>query len=108
LVQHHARRRQLVAGCYTEHLGQARPDWNDPLMPRLGLSCAKLVLTDVAGKLSVTWIGAKELAPASGSIVNGTAWLVSANAPEGLIASRLLGASGSWIDRVGFGAAWVS
>jgi hypothetical protein len=78
-----------------------------PVISRVWLTCAKLVLTDVAGKLSVTWSGAKELAPASGSIANGTAWLVSANAPEGLVASRLLGASGSWIDRVGFGVSRV-
>ncbi len=78
-----------------------------PVIARVWLTCAKLVLSEVAGKLSVTWSGAKELAPASGSIANGTAWLVSANAPDGLVASRLLGASGSWIDRVGFGVSRV-
>lgn len=74
-----------------------------PVTTRVWLTCAKLVLTDSAGKLSVTWTGAKEQAPASGSFADGTAWLVSSMAPEGLVASRLLGFSGSWIDRVGFG-----
>ena len=73
------------------------------VISRIWLTCAKLVLDKSDGKLGITWTGAKELAPASGSIANGTAWLVSANAPDRLIASRLLGASGSWIDRVGFG-----
>ena len=70
---------------------------------RIWLTCAKLVLKEQGTGLGVTWEGAKELAPASGSIANGTAWLVSSAAPEGLVGSRLLGTSGSWIDRVGFG-----
>lgn len=74
-----------------------------PVIVRVWLTCAKLVLVEVDGKLGITWQGAKELAPASGSIANGTAWLVSSVAPDGLVPSRLLGASGSWVDRVGFG-----
>jgi hypothetical protein len=74
-----------------------------PVTTRVWLTCAKLVLTESAGKLGVTWTGAKEQAPASGSFANGTAWLVSSMAPEGLVASRLLGTSGSWIDKIGFG-----
>ena len=92
-------------------LGEQNYSLNDktvPVIARVWLTCAKLVLTQQADQLSVTWSGAKELAPASGSIANGTAWLVSANAPDGTVASRLLGASGSWIDRVGFGVSRVS
>jgi len=70
---------------------------------RIWLTCAKLVLSEHGGQLGVTWEGPKELAPASGSIANGSAWFASSTAPEGLVASRLLGTSGSWIDRVGFG-----
>ncbi|HEX2874702.1 MAG TPA: hypothetical protein VHP33_25800 [Polyangiaceae bacterium] len=70
---------------------------------RIWLTCAKLVLNEHGEELSVTWEGAKELAPASGSIANGTAWFASSTAPEGLVGSRLLGTSGTWIDRVGFG-----
>lgn len=70
---------------------------------RVWLSCAKLVLQETDGKLGVTWTGARELAPASGSFANGTAWLVSSSAPAGQVASRLLGTAGSWVDRVGFG-----
>jgi len=78
-------------------------DGSVPVIVRVWLTCAKLVLVEVDAKLGITWQGAKELAPASGSIANGTAWLVSSVAPAGLVASRLLGASGSWVDRVGFG-----
>jgi hypothetical protein len=74
-----------------------------PVITRVWLTCAKLVLTDAAGKLGVTWQGPMELAPASGSMANGTAWLVQAAAPAGLVGSRLLGSAGSWVDRVGFG-----
>jgi hypothetical protein len=74
-----------------------------PVTTRVWLTCAKLVLDEVDGKLSVTWTGARELAPASGSMADGTAWLVSSSAPARQVASRLLGASGSWVDRIGFG-----
>lgn len=70
---------------------------------RVWLTCAKLVLDEVDGKLSVTWTGARELAPASGGLADGTAWLVSSSAPARQVASRLLGACGSWVDRIGFG-----
>jgi hypothetical protein len=70
---------------------------------RIWLTCAKLVLKEHGEELGVTWEGPKELAPASGSIANGTAWFAASAAPEGLVGSRLLGTSGSWIDRVGFG-----
>jgi hypothetical protein len=74
-----------------------------PVTTRVWLTCAKLVLDEIDGKLSVTWTGARELAPASGSIADGTAWLISSSAPARQAASRLLGASGSWVDRIGFG-----
>jgi hypothetical protein len=70
---------------------------------RIWLTCAKLVLNEQGEGLGVTWEGPKELAPASGSIANGTAWFAASSAPEGLVGSRLLGTSGTWIDRVGFG-----
>jgi hypothetical protein len=78
-----------------------------PVITRVWATCAKLVLVDHNGKLAITWQGAKELAPASGSYANGTAWLVSSIAPDGSVGSRLLGASGSWVDRVGFGVSRV-
>jgi hypothetical protein len=74
------------------------------VIPRIWLSCAKLVLLERPDKtLGVAWDGLKELAPASGSIADGTAWFASVQAEQGLVATRLLGASGNWIDRVGFG-----
>ncbi len=74
---------------------------------RLWVTCAKLVLVDEAGKLAVTWQGAKESAPVSGSFADGTAWFAEAAAPAGLVGSRLLGTSGSWIDRIGFGVSRI-
>jgi hypothetical protein len=74
-----------------------------PVITRVWVTCAQLVLVDHDGKLGIAWNGPKELAPASGSIANGTAWLVSSPAPDGLVGSRLLGAAGNWVDRVGFG-----
>jgi hypothetical protein len=78
-----------------------------PVTSRVWLTCAKLVLVDHDGTLAVSWEGPKELAPASGGIANGTAFLVSSSAPEGLVATRLLGASGNWIDRIGFGVSRI-
>ncbi len=74
-----------------------------PVIPRVWLRCAKLVLVDSDAGYEVTWEGIKELAPASGSVANGTAWFASAEAPKGLVGSRLIGASGVWVDRMGFG-----
>jgi hypothetical protein len=66
------------------------------IIPRVWVSCAKLTLVKRGDdSLAIAWEGLKELAPASGSI--------SAVAPPGLVATRLHGASGSWVDRVGFG-----
>lgn len=78
------------------------------VIPRIWLSCAKLVLVEQPGKnASVAWEGLKELAPASGSIADGTAWFASAQAEPGRVATRLLGASGDWIDRLGFGVSRI-
>lgn len=74
------------------------------IIPRVWVSCAKLTLVKREDdSLAIDWAGLKELAPASGSIADGTAWYASAVAPQGLVATRLHGASGSWVDRVGFG-----
>lgn len=77
------------------------------IIPRVWLSCARLVLVEREGKLEVDWQGMKEIAPASGSLANGTAWFASAFAPQGTVASRLLGATGAWVDRIGFGVSRV-
>jgi hypothetical protein len=70
---------------------------------RLWLTCAKLVLTTQDGKQAVVWQGAKETSPVSGSMADGTAWFAESKAPEGSVGSRLLGTSGAWVDRIGFG-----
>lgn len=74
-----------------------------PVTTRIWLTCAKLVLVNESGKLSVAWQGARELAPASGNLANDTAWLVSSKADAGFVATRLIGSAGAWIDRVGLG-----
>jgi hypothetical protein len=70
---------------------------------RLWLTCAKLVMVTAQGNQSVTWQGAKETSPVSGSMADGTAWFAESKAPEGSVGSRLLGTSGAWVDRIGFG-----
>lgn len=70
---------------------------------RLWLTCAKLVMVADDGMLAVTWQGAKETSPVSGSMADGTAWFAESRAPEGSVGSRLLGTSGAWVDRLGFG-----
>jgi hypothetical protein len=77
------------------------------VIPVIWISCAKLVLVEQGGQLSVTWKGLKELAPASGSLANGTAWFASTVAPGGLVPTRLHGAASSWIDRGGIGGSRV-
>jgi hypothetical protein len=74
-----------------------------PVIPQVWLSCAKLTLEETEAGYGVSWEGKRELAPASGSVANGTAWFASAEAPQGLVGSRLIGASGAWVDRLGFG-----
>lgn len=79
------------------------PTTSVPVTTRVWLSCAKLELARTDQSLSVTWSASTEQGPVSGSFANGMAYFVSASAPQGLFASRLLGASGSWVDRLGFG-----
>jgi hypothetical protein len=81
---------------------------SEPVITRIWVTCASLSLVDHNGGLGIAWQGAKELAPASGSYANGTAWLVQSMAPDGLVGSRLLGSAGSWVDRVGFGVTALS
>jgi hypothetical protein len=72
------------------------------VIPRVWLSCAKLVLLKNGSQLSVDWAGAEEIGPTSGSIANGTAWFATGTVAQGLVASGVLGMASDWVDRAGF------
>jgi hypothetical protein len=88
-------------------LSQQNQDFNGSakiITPRAWLTCARLVLKKSGDALEVTWEGAKEIGPVSGSWVNENAnWFVETKAAAPLVASRLLGRTGDWVDRAGFG-----
>jgi hypothetical protein len=74
-----------------------------PVTTRIWITCAKLMLTGTADQSQLSWTGAKEQAPVSGSLANQTAWFVQASAPDKLVASRIIGASSERVERVSFG-----
>jgi hypothetical protein len=73
------------------------------VIPKIWLSCAKLTVTKRGDDYVVDWQGKREMAPAQGSIANGTAWFAESTIPAGVVATRLLGAADGWVDRVGLG-----
>jgi hypothetical protein len=81
---------------------------NKVITPRAWLTCARLVLTKDGEALSVKWEGAKQVGPVSGGLVNENAnWFVESKAEAPFVASRLLGRTGDWVDRAGFGVSQV-
>jgi len=72
---------------------------------RIWVSCAKLALVRrSSGALGIQATGASvELAPASGSLAKDSDLIASATAPVGQLPTRVFGASGLWVDRVGIG-----
>jgi hypothetical protein len=77
------------------------------LIPKVWISCAKLTLSKQGNAFAINWEGKKELAPIAGSYANNMAYFAESNAEAGTVPTRLLGASGSWIDRVGFGVSTI-
>jgi hypothetical protein len=78
------------------------------VIPQVTLSCAKLTLSKQADSSYVmSWEGKREMAPVTGSDANGTAWFAETLVPSGSVATRLGGASGSWIDRLALGVSHV-
>jgi hypothetical protein len=74
------------------------------ITPRAWLTCARLVLKETDGGLTVSWEGPKQIGPVSGGLLNENAnWFVETNATAPLVASRLRGQAGGFIDRLGFG-----
>jgi hypothetical protein len=76
---------------------------NMPAITRIWASCAKLLLDKQGDVYVVSWKGKRELAPASGSAANGTAWFTESIIEPSVVATRLLGTADGWIDRVGVG-----
>jgi hypothetical protein len=72
---------------------------------RIWVSCAKLALVRrSSGALGIQAAGASvELAPASGSSAKDSDLVASVTVPVGTLPTRLFGASGLWVDRVGIG-----
>jgi hypothetical protein len=95
---------EIVVGL---RLSQQRLDFNGTegiITPRAWLTCARLVLQKVESGLKVAWEGPKEIGPVSGGLANEyTNWFVETKVTAPLVASRLRGQSGSFIDRAGFG-----
>lgn len=77
------------------------------IIPQVTLSCAKLTLSKQGDGYVVSWEGKRELAPVSGTHANNMAWFVETVVTSGTVATRLGGASGSWIDRLGLGISKV-
>jgi hypothetical protein len=78
------------------------------ITPRAWLTCARLVLSKDGDTLSVKWEGAKQVGPVSGGFVDENAnWFVETRAEAPFVASRLLGRTGDWVDRVGIGTSEV-
>ena len=50
----------------------------------------------------------KQMAPVTGGLANDMAWYEDSAIPAGHATTRLLGSSGSWIDRVGLGISKLS
>lgn len=78
-----------------------------PVIPQVTLSCAKLIVVKQGDAYSITWEGKREMAPVTGTYANGTAWFVDTSIASGRVATRLGGASGSWIDRLALGVSSV-
>lgn len=76
---------------------------NMPAITQIWASCAKLLLDKQGDVYVVSWKGKRELAPASGSAANGTAWFTESIIEPSVVATRLLGTADGWIDRVGVG-----
>jgi hypothetical protein len=77
------------------------------VIPKVWLSCAKLTLSKQGDAYVVDWEGKREMAPAEGSIANGTAWFAESMIPSGVVATRWLGAADGWVDRIGLGVSKV-
>jgi hypothetical protein len=81
-------------------------DGKATVITRLWVTCSKLVLVQRSdGAIAIEADSVKkELAPACGTMPKDTAPLGISMAPMGSLPTRLFGASGLWVDRIGIGA----
>lgn len=73
------------------------------IIPEIWLSCAKLSLVQSGSEYYVDWDDSHDLESVYGSMSGDTDWYQYSEVPVGQLATRLRGASGVWIDRLGFG-----
>jgi hypothetical protein len=76
---------------------------NQVIIPKIWINCAKLVLSKGSDGYSIDWEGMNQSAPVSGGLANDMAWYEDSGIPALHVATRIIGASGSWIDRIGLG-----
>jgi hypothetical protein len=99
---------EAVVGLRLSQQNQDFSGTNKVITPRAWLTCARLVLKKDGEALSVKWEGAKQVGPVSGSLVNENAnWFVETKAEAPFVATRMLGRTGDWVDRAGFGISEV-
>ena len=80
-------------------------DGKATVITRLWVSCSKLLLVQRPnGAIAIEAAAvSQELAPACGSMAKDGAPLATSTAPKGSLLTRLFGASGLWVDRMGTG-----
>ncbi|HYP88169.1 MAG TPA: hypothetical protein VEQ59_08445 [Polyangiaceae bacterium] len=73
------------------------------VIPEVWLSCAKLSLVQTDSDYYLDWQDAYDLDSLFGTMSDDSAWYEYSEVPAGQVATRFKGASGAWIDRMGFG-----
>lgn len=73
------------------------------IIPEIWLSCAQLSLAQSGSDYYVDWDDSHDLESVYGSMAGDTDWYQYSEVPVGQLATRLRGASGVWIDRLGLG-----
>ncbi|HYP90517.1 MAG TPA: hypothetical protein VEQ59_20240, partial [Polyangiaceae bacterium] len=74
------------------------------IIPEVWLSCAKLSLVPSGDDdYYLDWQDAYDLDSVFGTMSDNSSWYEYSEVPTGQVATRLLGASGAWLDRLGFG-----
>lgn len=83
-------------------------DGDKQVVSRIWITCARLALDSTDKGYVIAVREPAEIGPLSGEIANDTAWFEKDIAPVPQVAVRLIGSSGSWIDRVGLGTGTAS
>jgi hypothetical protein len=73
------------------------------VISEIWVSCAPLSVVQSDSDYYLDWHDAYDFASIVGSMSDDSAWYAYSEVPTGRLATRLNGASGAWIDRLGFG-----